>query len=146
MLQVSTMIKLFTYTPSLKFTLVLALGLIVQTVFAQNLTKINNSRSSLEIVREFLQVVRAGKNPDKANGFIAGKILAHQVNAENPVTVERTPQSYADHIKDFLEMCHKFDFEITELIAQDDKMCARWKQTEKHLTEIDGYKPTGYPS
>jgi predicted ester cyclase len=38
-----------------------------------------------------------------------------------------------------------FGFEITELIAQGDKVYARWKQTGKHLAEIDGHAATGRP-
>jgi len=57
-------------------------------------------------------------------------------------TVKRTPQNYADHIREFLKMYGNFSFEITELIADSDKVYARWKQTGKHLTEIDGYAPT----
>ncbi|QHT72084.1 ester cyclase [Rhodocytophaga rosea] len=103
------------------------------------------THTSEQIVREFLLTVRSGKNPDKARDFMAGKVLAHQMNSENPQTVERTPQNYAAHVKEFVEMYGQFEFEITELIAQENKVYARWKQTGKHLTEIDGYSPTGLP-
>lgn len=106
---------------------------------------LNKTKSSEQLVREFLLTVRSGKDPEQASKYMAEKVLAHQVNAENPQTVERTPQNYTAHVQEFLHMYGRFEFEITELIAQDDKVYARWKQTGKHLTEIDGYPPTGLP-
>jgi predicted ester cyclase len=42
-------------------------------------------------------------------------------------------------------MFGQFSFEITDLIAEEDKVYARWKQIGNHLAEIDGYQPTGNP-
>ncbi|MEY4012900.1 MAG: hypothetical protein RIT22_2024 [Bacteroidota bacterium] len=95
-----------------------------------------------EIVKQFLEQVRSGKFPEKASLYMADSILAHQMNAENETTVIRTPQNYSEHIEDFVTMFGQFTFEITELIAEDDKVYARWKQIGNHLTEIDGYPPT----
>jgi predicted ester cyclase len=111
----------------------------IQTGFSQ---KTANMKPA-EIVKNFLLTVRAGKDPDKSAEFMAAKVLAHQVNSENPITVERTPQNYADHVREFIHLYGNFEFEITELIADGNKVYARWKQTGKHLAEIDGYKPTG---
>ena len=96
-----------------------------------------------EIVKQFLEQVRSGKFPEKAVLFMTDSILAHQMNAENETTVIRTPKNYSEHIEDFLRMFGQFSFEITELIAEDDKVYARWKQIGNHLTEIDGHQPTG---
>ena len=104
---------------------------------------INQASSNKEIVRQFLEQVRSGKNPDKAYLFMADTVVAHQVNSENQTIVKRTPQNYADHIRDFLKMYGNYSFEITELIADDDRVYARWLQTGKHLSELDGYIPTG---
>lgn len=98
-----------------------------------------------EIVKQFLEIVRAGKDPDKASHFMADTMLAHQMNVENLTTVKRTPQNYSDHVKEFIAMYGNFSFEITELIAEGDKVYARWLQKGKHLAEIDGYAPTGKP-
>ncbi len=125
--------------------MLLVAGLLLQTVHAQIATKMTTRKSSAEIVREFLQVVRSGKAPDRAAEYLAPQVLAHQVNAENPVTVPRTPDNYADHVREFLKLYGPFTFEVTELIGQEDKVYARWKQTGKHLAEIDGYPPTGLP-
>lgn len=129
----------------LKFNLTVMLGLVIETASVQHEDKMKNTISSQRIIKEFLLTVRSGKNPDKARDYMAEKVLAHQMNAENLQTLERTPQNYAEHLKEFLQMYGKFEFEITELIAQDNKVYARWKQTGKHLTTIDGYSPTGVP-
>ncbi len=107
--------------------------------------QMKNSLYSEKLVREFLLTVRSGKDPDRARDYMADKVLAHQMNAENPQTMERSPQNYADHVKEFLKIYGRFIFEITELIAQDNKVYARWKQTGTHLTTIDGYRATGQP-
>ena len=74
---------------------------------------------------------------------MADTVIAHQMNAEEQVAVERTPENYSEHVKEFLTMYGNFSFEITELISEDDKVYVRWIQKGKHLTEIDGYAPTG---
>jgi len=96
-------------------------------------------------VKLFLEQVRSGKQPENAVSFMADTVLAHQMNAEEQTTVKRTPQNYTDHINEFLKMYGNFSFEITELMADGDKVYTRWKQTGKHLAEIDGYEPTGKP-
>ena len=72
-------------------------------------------------------------------------VMANQMNAEHPESIKRTPGDYAEHIRDFTRLYGHFDFEITELIAQDDKVYARWKQTGRQLADIDDYKATGLP-
>jgi predicted ester cyclase len=129
----------------LQFTLTVMLGLVTEVNSLHRTLQMSTTHNSEQIVRDFLLTVRSGKNPDLAKDFMAGKVLAHQMNSEHPQTVERTPENYAAHVKEFLEMYGQFEFEITELIAQDHKVYARWKQTGKHLTEVDGYPPTGLP-
>lgn len=98
-----------------------------------------------EIVKAFLKEVRSGAHPENAVNFMADSVLAHQLNAENPVTVTRSPSNYTQHVREFIELFGQFEFEVTELLADGDKVYVRWKQTGKHLKEIDGFKPTGLP-
>ncbi|MGZ3750709.1 MAG: Rid family detoxifying hydrolase [Mucilaginibacter sp.] len=100
---------------------------------------------SEKTVKEFLEIVRAGKAPERAAEFMADTVIAHQMNAEKPEAIKRTPQNYADHIKEFHTLYGGYSFEITELIADSNKVYARWKQTGKHLSDIDQYKATGLP-
>ena len=102
-------------------------------------------RTNKETVKQFLETVRSAKAPEKAGIFMADTVLAHQMNAEEPTTIKRTPQDYSEHVKDFLLMYGHFTFEITELLSEGDKVYVRWIQVGTHLTEIDGYAATGKP-
>jgi predicted ester cyclase len=98
-----------------------------------------------EVVRLFFEEVRSGKNPSRAHDLMAAKILAHQVKAEAPVTIERTPGNYAEHVGEMIADWGNFDLEIQEMLAQDDKVFVRWKQTGRHVGEVDGFTPTNKP-
>ncbi len=102
----------------------------------------NNNK---EIIKEFLEKVRSGKKADNAWKFMTDPVFAHQVNSEKETTIIRSPQSYCRHINEFLKTFGSFTLEITELIADGDKVYARWKQTGKHLAAIDECAPTGKP-
>lgn len=103
------------------------------------------ARSPKETVELFLREVRSGLHPEKAEEYMADSILAHQVNSENPVTVYRTPSNYTAHVKEFLSLFGKFEFTVTELIADGEKVYARWIQKGTHLADIDNFKATGMP-
>jgi predicted ester cyclase len=109
------------------------------------LTAENKTIENKKTVKLFLEQVRSGKQPDSAKLFMADTVLAHQMNSEEQTTVTRTPENYADHVREFLKIYGNYSFEITELIAEGNKVYARWIQTGKHLTEIDGYLPTAKP-
>lgn len=98
-----------------------------------------------EVVAGFLKEVRSGLHPERAGGYMADTVLAHQVNSENPVTVSRTPANYTAHVNEFLSIFGRFEFRITEMIADGDRIFARWEQRGIHLGEIDGYAATGLP-
>lgn len=104
-----------------------------------------NAQSPEKIVRAFLTNVRSGLHPEQAKEYLADTLLAHQVISESPATVKRTPENYTNHIKDFLRLFGSYEFQITEFIVQKDKVYVRWKQTGKHMAEIDGYAPTQLP-
>jgi|JI10StandDraft_1071094.scaffolds.fasta_scaffold226507_3 predicted ester cyclase len=104
-----------------------------------------NTTSPKDIVRHFLEEVRAGKAPEKSSKFLASKVLAHQMNSENETTVSRDPEDYAAHIKDFRRIYGDFDFEVTELLADGDRVYARWKQSGCHIGPSDGAAPSGLP-
>jgi predicted ester cyclase len=121
-----------------KIKIILLFMLSVNMVMAQ-------TTSNREIVKQFLEQVRSGKYPERAFLFMAETVSAHQMNSENQAIVKRTPQNYADHIREFLKMYGNYSFEITELLADGDKVYVRWLQVGKHLAEVDGYAPTGKP-
>lgn len=98
-----------------------------------------------QIVADFLNEVRSGASPERAADFMAARVLAHQVVAEEPLTVERTPEQYAEHVRDMLEAYGPFTFRVDELIAEGDRVYARWTQHGRHLAAIDGFAATGKP-
>ena len=98
-----------------------------------------------QIVRKFFDEVRSGNNPDLSNQLMAEKVLAHQIVSEEEQTVCRTPEDYAEHVREMIEVYGNFTLEIQEFLAQGSKVYVRWKQVGMHVGEIDGYEPTGLP-
>ncbi|MBL3645887.1 ester cyclase [Bacillus sp. RHFB] len=95
-----------------------------------------------QIIKSFFEVVRSGCNPEQAKYFMAKEVRAHQVNSESMVTIKRSPENYADHIREMMDSWGKFKIEIQELISQNQKVHVRWKQTGMHIGEYEGYLPT----
>ncbi|HVG14023.1 MAG TPA: Rid family detoxifying hydrolase [Chitinophagaceae bacterium] len=102
-------------------------------------------KSPKEIVEAFLKEVRSGSHPERANLYMADTVLAHQVTSENPTTVHRTPANYAAHVNEFLGLFGKFELSVTELLADGDKVYARWVQRGTHQADLDEHKATGLP-
>ena len=98
-----------------------------------------------QLVRQFLEEVRAGRHPERAAEFLADKVVAHQLVSEAPADVARTPQDYAAHVADFQKSYGRFDFEVTELIAEGDRVYARWRQVGCHVGAIEGHAPSHRP-
>lgn len=84
--------------------------------------------SNKNIIQSFLLEVRSGKNPDATADYMADSVRAHQVASEAPVTVVRTPAEYAEHVREMKAEYGDFEFEIEELIAEGDRVYARWNQ------------------
>lgn len=105
----------------------------------------SSAQSTEKIVRDFLANVRTGLRPEDAKLYMADTVLAHQVTSENPTTVKRTPANYTNHINEFKRLFGNYKFEITEFIASKNKVYVRWKQTGKHMAEIDGFAASELP-
>ncbi|MCR8632184.1 ester cyclase [Paenibacillus radicis (ex Xue et al. 2023)] len=101
--------------------------------------------TTAEVVRNFFEKVRSGKEPEAAHSLMAERVLAHQITAENEVTVERSPANYADHVREMIEAYGTFSLNIEEFLIQDDRVYVRWKQIGVHVGEVDGFSPTGKP-
>ena len=96
-------------------------------------------------VRQFMDVVRSGRDPDAASSYFAPVVQAHQVTSEGETTVARTPAEYAGHVRSFKEAFGDYRFDIEELIAQGDRVYVRWRQQGSHRGSIGGEPPTGAP-
>lgn len=99
--------------------------------------------SAKEVVHQFLLQVRSGLHPDRADRFMADRVRAHQVVSEAPVVVERTPQQYTEHVQEMLEAYGAFTLSVDELLADGDRVYARWIQVGHHIGAVDQYPPTG---
>lgn len=103
------------------------------------------SHSPVAVVQEFLETVRSGVDPAHASHLMTSSVRAHQVQAENPTTIARTPEEYAEHVRQMIEAYGAFDLRIDELFGSGDKVYARWTQHGRHLGDVDGAAPTGKP-
>lgn len=97
------------------------------------------------VVSGFLRLVRSGEAPGRASQYLAANVIAHQLNAEAPADVVRTPEDYAQHVREFRDIYGDFDLEVTELIAEGDRVYARWRQRGCHVGAVDGHAPTRRP-
>jgi predicted ester cyclase len=118
------------------------LCIILTQIIKNTMSQLSNSNKA--IVKDFLQTVRSGKMPHKAHEYMAQSVVAHQMNVEHESSVIRSPEEYAQHINEFLETYGQFSFEITELLADNDKVYARWFQKGRHLAPIGHYPATGH--
>jgi predicted ester cyclase len=98
-----------------------------------------------EIVSNFLLEVRSGRTPERASLYMADTVMAHQFNSDCPVTVYRSPADYTKHVEEFKHIFGAYQFEIVELIAEKDKVYARWIQRGIHKNDYDGASATGLP-
>lgn len=96
-----------------------------------------------DTVHQFLLQVRSGLHPDRASHFMADRVRAHQVVSEAPVVVERTPQQYTEHVEEMLDAYGAFTLTVDELIAEGDRVYARWTQSGRHVGPVDHHPPTG---
>jgi len=106
---------------------------------------LGEDRSARAVVENFLLTVRSGRSPERADEFMDTTVAAHQVQSEESTLIRRTPDDYADHVREMLQTYGNFTFAIEELIADGDKVYARWRQEGTHVGAIDGLAPTGLP-
>lgn len=85
------------------------------------------------VVTGFLNEVRSGRDPDAAERYFAPRVLAHQLVAEAPYALERSPADYAAHIREFLRDYGAFELRVDELLVDGDKAYARWTQIGRDL-------------
>ncbi|MEV8456465.1 ester cyclase [Streptomyces sp. NPDC052095] len=96
-----------------------------------------------DTVRQFLLQVRSGLHPERAGHFMADLVRAHQVASEAPEVVERTPRQYTEHVQEMLDAYGPFTLTVDELIAEGDRVYARWTQDGRHVGPVGGHAPTG---
>lgn len=103
------------------------------------------TKDARSLVEEFLLTVRSGMAPERAGEFMASSVLAHQVVSEGSLTVTRTPADYHQHVLEMKQAFGEFVFELQEVIADGNKVFARWRQDGTHFGDVNGYPSTGKP-
>ncbi|MGY1814750.1 PhzF family phenazine biosynthesis isomerase [Blastococcus sp. SYSU D00820] len=87
------------------------------------------------VVRGFLRDVRSGRHPDRARWYLAPHVLAHQgrPGAEREV-LRRTPDGYADHVRDLQRDQGPWTFEVLDVSATGGgTVDVTWRQTGADL-------------
>ena len=98
-----------------------------------------------DIVRDFLLHVRSGREVERVSQYMADTVIAHQIQSEHRLTVERSPEQYAEHVREMIAAYGEFGLTVDELLADGDRVYARWTQEGHHVGEVDGVAPTGRP-
>ncbi|MGY1715117.1 PhzF family phenazine biosynthesis isomerase [Geodermatophilus sp. SYSU D01106] len=82
-----------------------------------------------DVVRGFLDDVRSGARPDRADRYLAPRVEARQgpPGAVRAV-VRRTPGQYADHVREMLWAVGPWDFEVTGVVDTGPEVEATWRQ------------------
>ena len=82
--------------------------------------------AGVAVVLRFLAEVRLTGDEEAARRLMAARVPAHQVISERDETVVRTPAEYAAHARDLLAATGDASFEVTELLADADRVYVRW--------------------
>jgi predicted ester cyclase len=102
-----------------------------------------DSAVTRRVVGDFLRYVRSGREPQRAAEFMAPTVRAHQVQSEEPVTVDRTPDGYAEHVREMTATWGAFELTVDEFLVDGARAYVRLTQVGRHLEPVDGIAPTG---
>ena len=100
---------------------------------------------SARVVTEFLSHVRVTGDADAARRLMHQIVRCHQVVAERPETILRSPQEYAAHVQQMRHQVGAFTYRVTELLTEVDRVYVRWHQQGHHLRDDDGSAGSGLP-
>ncbi|HEV8190162.1 MAG TPA: ester cyclase [Ktedonobacterales bacterium] len=104
------------------------------------------SRTPDQLVQGFFADIRSGHHLDRVNDYLAPRVVAHQIVGEDAHSiVVRTPEDYADHVREMLATYGDFTLQIEERLVQEDRVYVRWRQTGVHRAEIEGFPRTERP-
>ncbi|MGX6602645.1 ester cyclase [Micromonosporaceae bacterium Da 78-11] len=102
-----------------------------------------NAEVTRQVVTDFLHQVRSGRAPHRAADFMAPVVLAHQLQSEDEVTIERTPDDYADHVREMTTTWGSFTLTVDELLVDGARAYVRLTQVGRQLGQVDGRPATG---
>ena len=65
------------------------------------------------------------------------------MQSEDEVTVERSPDDYADHVRDMIATWGQFDLLVDELLVEASRAFVRLTQVGRHIAPVDGHHASG---
>src|SRR4029079_9186759 len=85
-------------------------------------------RSARDTVLGFFAHIRSGRALEQVHDYLQDRVAAHQLQAEAPETLARTPEDYADHVREMLAECGPFTLQLEEVLCDGDRVYVRWRQ------------------
>ncbi len=86
-------------------------------------------RSTGETVRAFLRDVRTGERLERVGEYLAPRVRAHQGPPGRATAwVDRTPEQYAEHVREMQAATGPWAFEVVGLEPAGDVVDAQWRQ------------------
>lgn len=102
------------------------------------------NRTPDQLVQGFFADIRSGHHLDRVQDYLAPRVVAHQIVGEDAHSaVVRTPEEYAEHVREMRATYGDFTLQIEECLSQAGRVYIRWRQTGSHLMELEGFAPTG---
>lgn len=102
-----------------------------------------NPEVTRRVVGDFIRYVRSGREPERAAELMAPVVQAHQVQSEDEVTIERTPDDYAEHVREMTATWGEFELTVDEFLVDGARAYVRLTQVGRHLAPVDGIEATG---
>lgn len=97
------------------------------------------------VVTTFLATVRVTGDAGAAARVMGPDVACHQVVSEEPLTIRRTPEEYADHVRDMISALSDLTFRVEDLISCEDRVYVRWRQEGRHTGPWEDVPASGRP-
>ena len=91
-------------------------------------------KNAVEVVREFVENVRAGVDASNAYNLVKDPVESHFIQSEKPEDQwigHRTVKQLVDHVQEMKEEGGDFTLKIQDIFGDDKKVYVRWKQEGK---------------
>jgi hypothetical protein len=80
------------------------------------------------VVQTFLEQVRSGRDLARVPELMALRVLAHQIQSEQEVVIERSQAEYADHVRELEAMWEQSTLEVEEFLVDGARAYVRLRQ------------------
>ncbi|MCR8560162.1 hypothetical protein KXD93_21095 [Mucilaginibacter sp. BJC16-A38] len=93
---------------------------------------------SRQVVKNFLEDVRSGKNPQNASLYLADTVSVHEVKTDMPENFNASPNIPESGIRERKQIYGDFKLEIKEIILEGEQVFVRWEVNGKQISEVKG--------